>query len=202
MWPFGPGASEGDGGGHYFRQPRAAHTGCGARAGAGGTAPLSGAQNVTVELRPISTRRETLLRGVAACCLRAGLGFVVAASTWGKIRVASGVSASEWSALHLPLPGLFGPAHAALQLTAAAFVLAGFLTRACGAFFAADMLGEILVAKVPDGIGFEGWGVEWQILWTGCALLAGGGGFFSVDEALKRMRRLRSTRRGPARRRV
>ena len=75
---------------------------------------------------------------------------------WGRMAQPALVSFA-WAQAYLPFPAVLGPLHFAARFVSGLLILAGFLTRPCGLFVAADMLGEIAIAKLPNSVGLVSW---------------------------------------------
>ncbi|HLN13992.1 MAG TPA: DoxX family protein [bacterium] len=116
-------------------------------------------------------------RDFAFLCLRIGLGVFFLRAGWAKVEHISGV-VGLWQRLHLPLPGFFGPIHAAVEFGGALLILLGLFTRPAAILLAVDMLGALFLVKIHTPTFFS---QEWLAFWISLALLLGGAGTCSLD---------------------
>ena len=123
-------------------------------------------------------------RDLAFLCLRIGLGVFFIDSGWAKVENTARVVAL-WQRLHLPLPHVFGPIHAAVEFGGAILLFVGLFTRPVAVLLAADMLGALFLVKIHTTTFIS---QEWLALWMALALLFGGAGALSLD-SLRRRRR-------------
>jgi putative oxidoreductase len=135
---------------------------------------------------------------LALLCLRIGLGVLFIVYGWGKISNVGGV-VGMWEKLHLFAPPLLGPVHAVVEFGGGILLIAGLLTRLVGLLLAIDMIGALVIVKIPATQFAQrgGWSLEWQALWIALALLAGGGGAFSLDGLLRNVRGRRRAEPAP-----
>ena len=128
---------------------------------------------------PSSRNRDLALLG-----LRIGLGLLFIHAGWGKISHIAGV-VGLGQRLHLPLPAVFGPVLAIVELGGGSLVIGGLLTRLVALLLALDMLGALFLVKIHTSAFI---GEEWLAFWIGLALLAFGAGSFSLDAFLQNRR--------------
>ncbi len=122
-------------------------------------------------------------------CLRIGLGSLFIVYGWPKVSHVEGV-VGMWQKLHLIAPPIMGPLHAGVEFFGGILLIAGLLTRLWGLLLAIDMVGALWIVKIRSApfAGPGGWSLEWEALWIALALLAGGGGAFSLDSLLRSVR--------------
>ncbi len=112
-----------------------------------------------------------------------GLVFIV----YGLSKVSHlGGSVAFWTRLHLPAPGVMGPVQAIVELGGGILLVLGLLTRLCGVLLALDMVGALLIVRMPHAAFQGGYALEWQALMIALALAIAGAGAFSLDRALRR----------------
>ncbi len=128
-------------------------------------------------------------KNLAMLCLRIGLGSLFIVYGWPKVSHVEGV-VGMWQKLHLIAPPIMGPLHAGVEFFGGILLIAGLLTRLWGLLLAIDMIGALWIVKIRSAqfAGPGGWSLEWEALWIALALLAGGGGTFSLDSLLRSVR--------------
>jgi len=94
----------------------------------------------------------------------------------------------------IPLPGIAGPLVAIVEFLGGLALVIGLLTRLAALGLAIDMLGAILLVHLANGF-FMPTGYEFALtlLAAMTALVVGGPGRFSADEAIARRRAVRIT---------
>jgi putative oxidoreductase len=95
---------------------------------------------------PSSRNRDLALLG-----LRIGLGLLFIHAGWGKISNIAGV-VGLGDRLHLPLPAVFGPVLAIVELGGGFLIIGGLLTRLVALLLALDMLGALFLVKIHTSV--------------------------------------------------
>jgi putative oxidoreductase len=137
-------------------------------------------------LGPVSSRQVNL--GLAL--VRIITGIVFAAHGYQKFFVFGlDGTTGAFTQMGIPAPGITAPLVAIVELLGGIALIVGLLTRLAALGLAVDMLGAILLVRLKGGF-FAPNGAEFEIvLLIACiALVIGGAGALSADEALARRR--------------
>jgi putative oxidoreductase len=119
----------------------------------------------------------------ALLLIRIAVGLVFIVYGFGKVTHLGGVIAT-WHRLRLPAASLMGPLQAVVEFCGGIFLVAGLLTRLCGALLALDMIGALLIVRMPHTPFQGGYALEWQAFMISLALAVAGAGAYSVDRSL------------------
>ena len=135
---------------------------------------------------PVSPRQVNI--GLAL--VRVITGIVFAAHGYQKFFVYGLDGATgAFTQMGVPAPGITAPAVAIVELLGGIALIVGLLTRLAALGLAITMLGAIVLVRLEGGF-FAPNGAEFEIvLFVACvALIIGGPGALSVDEAIARRR--------------
>jgi putative oxidoreductase len=127
---------------------------------------------------------------LALALVRIITGIVFAAHGYQKFFVFGLDGATgAFTQMGVPAPGITAPLVAIVELLGGIALIAGLLTRLAALGLAINMLGAILLVRLKGGF-FAPNGAEFEIvLFVAClALVIGGAGALSADEAIARRR--------------
>lgn len=122
---------------------------------------------------------------VALLVLRIAVGLVFIVYGFAKVSHLPG-TAALWTRLHLPAPAIMGPVQGVVEFLGGILVVLGLLTRPVAVLLALDMVGALVLVRIPRSAFQGGYALEWQACMIGVALALAGAGAFSLDRLLRR----------------
>jgi putative oxidoreductase len=138
---------------------------------------------------------DTRRQGAALAIIRIITGIIFMAHGGQKLFVYgfAGVTGA-FTQMGVPMPGITGPMVALLEFFGGFALVIGLLTRLAALGLAIDMLGAIVLVHLAGGF-FLPAGYEFALLLLSAAvaLVVGGSGVYSADEAIARRRAMRIT---------